>query len=272
MRSLCYLAAALAALGCAHRLSGADLDRVARPAFLARIDDEAGPRSRVFRDDGAYRPKLKKLDVKEADRLLKLKLVKGASRFEVSERLRAATLAGLSGEPWKDTVDPAAVASALQSFLVEEVPANAPDYERLRQLGADAVVELVVEDYGMRSAGGKAGVYVRGHARMFLLPSGDEIWSRSFEADDLQQGRPHLDPFAVGKDPSLYKERMAALLDGIAQGCSKDLSPQDRRAKAPRPTADEAFAPADDVNRAGKELPPPEDELPPGELPEPDSK
>ncbi len=41
--------------GCAsQQLSGASLDRVARPAFISRIEEQAGPKSLVFREDGAY--------------------------------------------------------------------------------------------------------------------------------------------------------------------------------------------------------------------------
>ena len=46
-------------------------------AFISRIEEKAGPRSLVFRDDSSYGGKLKKLEPKEADRRLQLKLEKG---------------------------------------------------------------------------------------------------------------------------------------------------------------------------------------------------
>lgn len=273
---LCALTA-----GCAHqRLSGGDLDRVDRPAFISRIEDEAGPRAEVFRGDGAYGGKLKKLEPKEADRRLMVKLQRGMTRFELSDRLRSTTLAGLPREaPWTNTLDPAAVAGVLESFLVEEVPANPPDYSLLEPLGADAVVEFVVEEYGMHSRGGRAGAYVRGYARMFLLDGRTEIWRRPFREDELSLTAEHLDPFQVGKDPDRYRQRMVKLLDRVARQFIADLNPPDqqrhrrRPSAAPREEGPRLNAPPDDTHRTGRKNPappPPEDELPPGELPDPD--
>ncbi|MGZ3457906.1 MAG: hypothetical protein ACXU86_05295 [Archangium sp.] len=173
---------ALLAAGCAsHRLAGADLDRVARPAFISRIELDAGPRSLVFQEDGAYKGKLKTLEPKEADRRLQAKLAGAVTRFEVSERLRVNTFRQLPQErPWVYTVDPAQVATVLESFLVEEVPANAPDYGLLARLGSDAVVEFVIQDYGLRSEKGRAGPYIQGYARMFKLENHTELWRRPF--------------------------------------------------------------------------------------------
>src|SRR5689334_19902243 len=116
---------ALLTAGCAsQRLAGSDLDRVSRPAFISRIEIEAGPRSLVFQEDRAYKDKLKKLEPKEADRRLQAKLTSAVTRFEVSERLRVNTFRLLPQEerPWVNTLDPARVATVLESFLVEEVP------------------------------------------------------------------------------------------------------------------------------------------------------
>lgn len=262
-------------IGCAHRqLSGAALDRVERPAFISRIVEGAGPRSFVFREDGTYGDKLKKLEPREADRRLEVKLGQGSSRFEISERLRAVTLAELPKErPWTHALDPVQVATALESFLVEEVPANAPDYELLRPLGADAIVEFVVQEYGMRSDEGRAGIYVRGYGRMFKLDGG-EIWRSPFEIDQVKAGEPHLDPFRVAKDPDLYRAAMIELLDGLAKSFAADLSPADRRGGPAIPVGTEEITGEDDgTNRTGREnerQEAPEDELPPGELPDPD--
>jgi hypothetical protein len=272
----CVFLAVLAVVsGCATtRLSGADLDRVAQPAFISRIDDEAGPKSRVFREDDAYREKLKKLEPKEADRRLQVKLSKAVTRFELSERLRVSTINQLPQErPWTNVIDPARVASALESFLVEEVPANAPDYDLLVPLAADAVVEFVIEEYGMRSEKGHAGAYVKGYGRMFRLPGRSELWRRPFELDQIETGAAHLDPFKVGKDPELFRQALATLTDAVAELFAQDLTPKDRRGEQPLPEGEEMTAP-DSTNRTGREnqRPPPKPDpgLPAGELPDPD--
>jgi hypothetical protein len=170
--------------------------------------------------------------------------------------------------PWVNTVDPAQVASVLESFLVEEVPALAPDYNLLKTLRVDAVVEFVVEDYGMRSKRGRAGAYLRGYARMFRLEGRAELWRYPFDLDEVDGGLEHLDPFKVGKDPSMFRARMTDLVDVLASRFAEDLSPKERKSRAPLPDAGpETEAPARERPVRVKPLPP---ELPPGELPDPD--
>jgi hypothetical protein len=270
------LALAVVLGGCAHHpLAGADLDRVARPAFVSRMVEDAGPRAEVFREDSSYRPKLKRLEPAEADRRLAAKLSKAMTRFEISERLRAGTLAQLPRErPWTQTVDPARVATALESFLVEEVPATVPDFELLKPLGVDAVVELVIESYGMRSEHGQGFAFVEGYGRMFFL-EGAEIWRSRFRVDG-RQGRDPLDPFLVAKEPERLRAEVTALLDGAAAQLALELSPKDRRGGPPVPGGGDGLStPPDDTNKTGKEnqkeAPKRDDELPPGELPPPDA-
>jgi hypothetical protein len=273
---LLALVLALAASGCAsQRLAGADLDRVRRPAFISRIVDGAGPKSHVFREDSAYGDKLKKLEPVEADRRLTVKLQQAVTRFEISERLRVNTLTQLPREyPWTRVVDPARVASVLESFLVEEVPANAPDYDLVAPLGADTIVEFVVEEYGMRSEGGRAGAYVRGYGRMFTLNGRSEVWRRPFEVDQVSAKAEHLDPFKVGKNPDLFRQALSKMLDQVAEVFVKDLTPRDRRGGPPLPETPATAAPDTVPGTAGQPPPepprPPEKELPAGELPDPD--
>jgi hypothetical protein len=225
--------------GCSHvPISGRTVSRMIRPALVARIEEGAGPRSIVFRDDNTYGGKLKKLDPKEADRRLQVKLAGGVSRFEVSDSLRANTIAYLPQQaPWTNAVHPAEVARALESFLVEEVPANAPDYELLRPLGADSVVEFVIEEYGMRSSGGRAGIYVLGYVRMFFLDGGGNQYFRSFRADEVYSGLPHLDPFAVAKDKNriMFRQHITNAMVRVAELIAKDLNPT---RDVPAPTGD----------------------------------
>jgi hypothetical protein len=259
--------------GCAsQRLSGASLDEVARPAFISRIEEQAGPKSLVFREDDAYGDKLKKLEPKEADRRLQVKLAQAVTRFEISERLRVNTFRQLPRErPWTATLDPARVATVLESFLVEEVPANAPDYDLLAPLGADAVVEFVIQDYGMRSEDGRAGAYLKGYGRMFMLDGRSEVWRRPFEVDQVKTGAEHLDPFKVGKNPELFRQAITTLLDEVAARFAQDLRPKDRQGGAPplETPAPEQTAP-DGTETIREPTKPAEPELPAGELPDPD--
>ncbi len=265
--ALLLMAMGLGFLGCAHRpLSASSLDETRQIAFLARIEDEAGPRSRVFREDSAYRPVLapRRIDDKEADRRLGNVLAAGSfdkskrltahtiSRFELADSLRSNTLALLPNtSPWAEVVQPVEVARVLESFLVQEVPANAPDYQRLLALGADTVVEIVVEEYGMRSKGGKAGAYVVGFARMFRI-DGPTLYVRRFVSDDVSAGLDHLDPFAVSKNATLFKDRVKQLVLAVSAQVAKDLTPAERREGAPstgpvrRQTQPVVPVPADD--------------------------
>ncbi len=221
-------AAAFCFAGCAHQqVSSGDLRRAQRPAFVSWIADGAGPKARVFREDSAYENKLKRLDAREADRRLQVKLAKAMTRFEASDRLRAVALGNLPKErPWSNAVDPARVAGALESFLVQEVPANPPDYELLKPLGADSVVEFVIQDYGLKSSNGRASAYVAGYGRMFML-GGSEVWRESFRVENASG--PGLDPFKVGQEPELFRVELASVLDSVAVQFARDLNPEGRR-------------------------------------------
>lgn len=236
--------------GCAHQpVSSAALDSLERLAFIARIE-EGSPRSVVFRDDAAsYRERLKSLDAREADRRLGLKLDKGTdserslSRHQVSDVLRVSVLGLLPKEaPWTRVAPQAQVATLLESFLVDEVPANAPDLTRLQPLGIDSVLEIVVEDYGLRSVGGKAGIYLLGTARLYRV-NGGTLYRRAFISDELKAGLPPLDPFEVAKRPSVYADRLKSMLETIASQIARDLTPADRVAHA-APAKPDVPAPA----------------------------
>lgn len=242
---------ALVAAGCAHLpLSHADLDSTAKPAIVARVLPGAGPKANVFSQDDGYAPTLAKSTSKKSpaewDAILADRLLNGyktppdkrpavdipsITRFEVADTLREATLEGLPRElPWTRTASPAEVSSALESLLVEEVSAPEPDYARLLPLGVDWVLEIVVEEYGMRSEKGRAGVFVVGNARLFRI-GGGEAYHRRFFSDDVRAGLEHLDPFLTAKDPTLFRERMRQMLVSIAAQLARDLAPEGRRAR-----------------------------------------
>jgi hypothetical protein len=254
-----FLPVVLLLCACAHSpLSAAALDETHGVAIVARIEDEAGPRSTVFRDDASYRPLLapRRIDDKEADRRLTAVLTSGTtekdpsggrrvkahtiSRFELADTLRSTLLSLLPREnPWSAAANPGDVARALESFLVQEVPANAPDYLRLTELGMDTVVEIVIESYGMRSEGGRAGVFLVGTARMFRI-GGAALYHRHFTSDDVSAGAVAMDPFAVAKNADLFAQRIKPLISAVAEQVARDLTvqrPAVRRdePKTPRP-------------------------------------
>jgi hypothetical protein len=265
MRTPAFLSIVLLLGGCAHRVvSRADLQRVAAPAFIARIEKQAGPHALVFSHDSAYAARLKKLDGAEADRRLVKRLSRGMNRFEVADRLRATTVAQLPREsPWSETVDPARVAEVYQSFLVEEEAVDRPDYSRAKEVGADSIVEFVIQDYGMRSRGGRAGPYIVGYGRMFTL-DGRELWWRAFRVDALDAGLPPVDPFEVAKDPSRWRPALQKLLDAVAVQFAKDLSPSGLSQRDER-SAEDRDHPAGVPDQGVGKRPVEQDEpLPPG--------
>lgn len=236
MQRFAMLLGCVSVVGCAHlSLSRSELDRVKRPAFIGRIDEEAGPKSLVFRQDRTYASKLNRVDPKEADRRLQVKLAQAVSRFEVADRLRAVALSRLPKEPpWSNVVDPVQVANVLESYLVREVPANPPDYELLKPLSADAVVEFVVEDFGLRCDSGHCGAFVAGYGRMFSL-GGSEMWRSRFSVDRSRGREASLDPFAVAQEPDAFRRQLAAVLDGVAEGFAQELNPPGRKAPGAEP-------------------------------------
>jgi hypothetical protein len=256
---------ALATTACSHtQLSGADLDRVQRPAYVGRVAEGAGPKGDIAVSTEA---------TNQAQLVTALNASVG--RFEMSERLRAQLASALHTEkPWSAAVPAAQVASALETFLVERVPAVPPDYSLLKPTGADAVVELVIEDYGVRQEGPTVQAYLRGSARMFLLADGSDLWRTTFER---AAGLPSLEASALAKDAAPYGEQMRVLLDKTAQALALELTPPGRRGGRPTSTgATELSAPADPATKTETEIQksraPAPDLTPPTETPTPSDR
>lgn len=212
---LCLLTLTVGALlpGCAHRPLSADgLQKVQTPAFVSRVLTEA--EVRVSGVDRAA--------TQQVTEVLRARV----GRFEVAERLRAFTTARLPpAPPWTNAVPPAQVAGLLQSFLVEEASRRPPDYAPLREAGADAVVELIVESYGLRGSSAKSGVVLEGYARLKTL-SGRTLYRRNFRADALASGLAPLDARLVAQSPDLFRNQLNRLLEGVAAQVAQDLSAQ----------------------------------------------
>ena len=50
---------------------------------------------------------------------------------------------------------------------------------------------------------------------MFKINGRAEIWRRPFEVDRVSEGAEHLDPFKVGKEPSLFRQELTGMLDVV---------------------------------------------------------
>jgi len=243
--------------GCAHTtLEGSDLDQVQHPAFVSRVADEAGPRVTVYRSDSAQAAKLAGTSPDDADRKLEESLRPVLSRFEAAERLRSHVQAAIQSEkPWSQAVPPSQVASALETFLVQEVPGTPPDYARLRPLGADSVVEFVIEEYGVRTEKGVPQTWVRGTGRMFRLGDGGEMWRSGFAGTSTEAGLAPLDPSTLAANPSPFHEQMVAVLDSVSLRLARQLSPSNRAGGAPTPPGTgELRAPGDERTPLEKEI------------------
>jgi hypothetical protein len=256
LRSLCL--GALATLGCSHaQLSGADLDRVQRPAYVGRVAEGAGPRAHGVGPD-------------ESEAQLLAAMNASIGKFEVSERLRSQVSVALKGDkPWSNAVPASQVASVLETFLVERVPAVPPDFDRLKPTGADAVVELVVEEYGLRPQAGVGNTYVQGYARLFLLGSGSELWRAGFQRTASAQGLPALDAASVLANAGPYGDQLRALLDSAATELADALTPPGRRGGRPAGAPASPDGPTKTEEEAGKTRAPPPDLTPPAQLPAP---
>jgi len=252
--------------GCAHTtLEGSDLDQVKRPAFVSRVAEEAGPRVSVYRSDSAQAAKLSGATPDDADRKIEESIRPALSRFEAAERLRSHVSAAIQTEkPWSQAVPPSQVASALETFLVEEA-SGSPDYGRLRPLGADSVVEFVIEGYGLRTEKGIPQTWVQGTGRMFRLADGSEMWRSGFSATSTEAGLAPLDPSTLAGDPRPFRDQLVVVLDSVSVRLARQLSPTNRAGGAPTPPGTgELHAPGDartpleqEIDRS-KSTPPPD--------------
>ena len=213
-------------LGCAHNsLQSSDLEHVQRPALVSRLTDDAGPQVNVYRADPARAGTLKAASPEAADQQLQQKLAGSVTRFEVGERLRSRVQVSLQREkPWSQAVPPAQVAGVLETFLVQDVTSTPPDYSKLKPLGADAVVEFLIDGYGLRTDKGVPQIWVRGTGRMVRLSDGGEIWRTGFSRTSTDSNLPPLDPSALVDDPQPFREQMAVVLDGAGIALAQQLN------------------------------------------------
>jgi hypothetical protein len=258
----------VAGLGCAHStLQSSDLDQVQRPALVSRLNDDAGPQVNVYRSDPARAGALKATSPEAADQQLQEKLAGSVTRFEVGERLRSRVQSSLQREkPWSQAVPPAQVAGVLETFLVQDVTNTQPDYAKLKPLGADAVVEFLIEGYGLRSDKGVAQSWVRGTGRMVRLSDGGEIWRSGFSRTSADAKLAPLDPAALVDDPQPFREQMALVLDGAAIALAQQLNTSGAPLDLQAPPA---ATPVDSGADRSKQKPsaPPPDATAPTEVP-----
>jgi hypothetical protein len=216
-------------------LDVSSFNAIRTPAIIGRLSARAAS-SDVFRSDSTYGAKLGKRTAAEADKRLADRLTRGSSeggptmnRFELTDTLRAQARGFMPrGSPWDDTINPVDAARVLESFLIEDAAAGKPDYTLLKQFDADAVLEITIEEYGMRSANGTAGVFVTGNARLVRLDGG-LLYQRRFFSDEVKAGFEALDPFEVEKKPSLFRERLKRVLTAVAEQIALDVTPSSGR-------------------------------------------
>ncbi len=143
-----------------------------------------------------------------------------------------------------------------------------PDYARLKPLGADSVVEFVIEEFGVRTEKGVPQTWVSGKGRMFRLSDGGELWRSGFSGNSAEAGLPPLDPSALAANPRPFKEQMVAVLDAVSFRLARQLSPG-----ATPPGTKELKTPADGRTPVEKEIDkskapaPPPDATAPTEVP-----
>ncbi|HEY3588100.1 MAG TPA: hypothetical protein VGK85_13145, partial [Myxococcaceae bacterium] len=143
----------------------------------------------------------------------------------------------------------------LETFLVQEVPGSPPDYSRLKPLGADSVVEFVIEGYGMRTEKGVTQTWVRGTGRMFRLGDGGELWRSDFSGNSADAGLQALDPASLSSNPRPFHEQMAAVLDAVSVRLARQLSPTNRAGGGPTPPGTgELRTPVDERTPLEKEI------------------
>lgn len=216
--------------GCAPRvLSASALNSVSRPAFVSWTRVEAGPYAEVFRDTRAWGDTTGGLSPAEADAKLSKKLFEGMSRFEAAETLRGKVYATLPRqEPWMSAVPPVEVSRALQSLLVTDRDNPQPDYRALGRIGADVVVEFVVERFGLKSRDGRVSSYLEGYGRMFRIDGERELWRRSYVVENTSGDDAPLAPAQLLKEPHLFRLEMNRLLDAVVDQFATDLNPSAR--------------------------------------------
>ncbi len=248
----------LAALGicaCSHttQLSSPELDHVQRPAYVGRLAEGAGPKAQ---------------GVSQSETELLAAMNAAIGKFEVSERIRSQLAVALHTEkPWSNAVPASQVASALETFLVEREPPVPPDYNRLKPTGAHAVLEVVVEEFGLRQEGTTAQSYLRGYARLFLLADGTELWRAEFQRSGGSQGLRPLATTGLSSNAGPYGDQLRALLDASALALAYQLSPAlASRPATAAPAAPAGTAPAD---QGGKTRAPAPDLTQPADTPVP---
>ncbi len=197
----------LGTIGCApHRLDPGSARDIRRLAVVSRV--AKGPVVTGLRGD-------------EVDRAFAKSLAAQVRPFEMAERVRASLLARMPpGQPWSQAMPAIEVATALESLLVED-RATPTDLRVLRDRGADAVLLLEVQEYGVHERNGAAGLFVRGQGRLFLFDGGT-LWSGALDCDQLDPGGETVDLEAM-RDGG-FRDAVIALVDRMSTRVAPSLA------------------------------------------------
>lgn len=227
------VAALVVAASCAHMpVDKGGLDALKRPAIVARLVDPV-PKADVFQKDGSLFAKVGGKSPKAADDELARVLLKGdprngltINRYEIVDAVASKTRHYLHKQhPWSQALTAVEVARVLETFLVEDRAQGKPNYQRLRDAGADSVLEILLEEYGMRAANGRVGVYVLGTAKLMTL-DGAVLYARSFVSDETGTTAVEgTDPADVLARPPLFREHLQVVLTAISETVADDLTP-----------------------------------------------
>ncbi len=226
-------AAVVLAVSCAHvPVDKAGLDSLKRPAIVARLVDPV-PKAMVFQKDASLAAKAGSKSAKAADEELAKILLKGdprnglsINRYEIVDAVASKTRHYLQRQhPWTQAIPPVEVARVLETFLVEDRAQGKPNFDRLKDIGADSVLEILLEEYGMRAENGRVGVYVLGTAKLLRLDGG-VLYVRSFVSDETGTTAVEgTDPLEVIARPPLFREHLQVMLTAIGEAIADDLTP-----------------------------------------------
>jgi hypothetical protein len=211
-----FLGLILSVSACHGRVSTspAELQKYRNIAVIARID--GAPSSEVGTGDGA----------------LAKTLTTSMTRFVVGRRFEGGVTAQLPTGLFQ-IANPTRVAEELELLLVEKGDSDL-DYEKLRKLNVDAVLEIHVNSYGLRrGAQRQVGGFSRGYAQMVTL-SGSTVWRLPFDLDESANGSASVDEAMLAKDVHYaWQQTVDRLAYAVGSLIARDLGARQERS-APR--------------------------------------
>lgn len=226
--------------------SAGDLRKIRTIAILARTADPESNLAAV--DPAGAAGFVRGAEGRAADKEIQGKLQRSMTRFVVARRFEGGVTQGLPKGLFQ-LASPTRVGEALELLLVDQKDSD-PDYEKLRPLKVDAVLEVRVKELGLAkvSAQNPPGGYARGVARLVTL-DGSTVWQLPFDVDESRDRGGDVDVKAFAADfDSMWRltvDRLASTLGeqvGRALG-GRTSRPAPSGAPAPTPSPQEDVPP-----------------------------